>query len=306
MQNKILKDPGAKFGAFFIAFLLWFLVVINRSYEDVFHVPLEVEDVPAGFVISSSVPRDVVARFYGQGKQLLQLRYFSKPRAVLKVTSKGRYEYNLSPKDVRIPSDLNVQVLEIVEPQAIKITLDRLKMKKVKVVPRISLQLVDGYTQVGPVSLEPESVRVVGPQRFIKGLKSVLLDSLTLTKVKQDVFKTVRVILPEGENVSCLPEVVTLSIDVQELGERWIADIPVELRYLPKGVKARVEPSTIALKVVGGVDLLASLRSADFSVYIDYRRVGRVRNDQVAAMISTPPEIRWIEARPERFTVIRQ
>ncbi|HDN67896.1 MAG TPA: hypothetical protein ENF86_02960 [Firmicutes bacterium] len=308
IKRAFLSNLGTKIFALSLAILLWLHVVTGRSYEAVFEVALKVGNIPEGMVVANQLPEKVAVKFFGQGRQLLRLPY-SKTALVLKITSPraGPRKYRLSPLDVKVPIGLKVEPRKIVKPKTITVELNRLITKKAKVIPHVRLQLADGYVQVGPIKVVPERVKISGPQKFLRRVQYVSLDSLFFSKVKRDISEPVRVIPPEGTNIVCSPPVVNLSIDIQALGERWIKDIPVRLRYSPRGRKIRIEPSTIDLKLQGGVELLATLSSEDISAYIDYRRVRRMKKAEVPAIISPKVSgIELIEARPERFNVVTE
>ncbi len=306
IKNALLSNLGTKIFALSLAVLLWLHVVTGHSYEGVFQIPLEVKNIPEGMVIANQLPQKIAVKFFGQGRQLLRLLH-SKTAVVLKITSRraAARRYQLSPLNVKVPIGLKVEPREIVKPKAVTVELNRLITKEVKVIPHLQLQLANGYVQVGPIKVTPERVKISGPQKFLRHVHSLSLDSIYLSRVKRSISKSVKVIPPEGVNVVYSPTVVNLFIDIQALGERWIKDIPVKLKYLPRGRKARIEPSTIDLKVQGGVDLLATLTAKDISVYIDYRRIKRRATAEVPAIISPKVSgIELIEARPERFTVV--
>ena len=306
IKNALLSNPGAKIFALLLAILVWLHVVTGRSYEWVFQVPLRVKSLPEKMVIANELPNEIEVKFFGQGRQLLRVPH-SKTAVVLKITSRrtAPRKHQLSPLDVVIPNGLKVEPREIVEPKAVTVELNRLITKKVKVIPNVHLQLANGYVQVGPIKVSPERVEISGPQKSLRRVYSLSLDSLSFSRVKRNITRSETVILPEGVNVACSPSEVDLSINIQALGERWIKDIPVRLKYLPKGRKARIEPSTIDLKVEGGVELLATLTPKDISAYIDYRRVRKRKKTEVPAIISPKiAGVKWIEARPERFTVV--
>ncbi len=306
IKNALLSNPGAKIFALLLAILVWLHVVTGRSYEWQFQVPLRIKSIPKKMVIANELPEKIDVRFFGQGRQLLRVPH-SKTAVELKITSRrtAPREHQLSPLNVDIPNGLKVEPREIVEPKAVTVELNKLITKKVKVIPHVHLQLANGYVQVGPIKVSPERVTISGPQKSLRRVYSLSLDSLSFSRIKRSISRSETVILPEGVNVTCSPSEVNLFIDIQALGERWIKDIPVKLRYLPKGRKARIEPSTVNLKVEGGIELLATLTPKDISAYIDYRRVKKRKKAELPAIISPKiAGVKWIEARPERFTVV--
>ncbi|MCD6336306.1 MAG: hypothetical protein J7M27_13440 [Candidatus Latescibacteria bacterium] len=305
MQGFLGNHWGAKTAALILAILLWLYVLTDKPYEDTLAVPFRserIEDVPDGLVVANPLPDAVTVRFKGTGRQLLRLRY-SNVNVVLRVTGNriGKRSYRLSASDVRIPLGLEVEAMEVVSPLSVEIDLDRLLEKKVLVQADITIKTAPGYTKVGPIGLDPDSVLVRGPRRFVKRVRVVTLNPLKLEEVSKDVHRLVRVVFPSGENVVCIPEQVRVSSDIQAINEQWIGDVLIHLTHAPRG--AKLDPPTVDVKVRGGLDQLKSLSMDAIRAYMDYRAVALEEEQNPQPVFILPPGIMLLEWRPQTFRI---
>ena len=302
MRGLLGSHWGAKTAALILAIVLWLHVLTNDLYEDTLGVPLRIEDVPDGLEIANSVPQGVRVRFKGMGKQLVRLRYSDVSMVVRAAANRiGKRSYPLSVSDVRVPIGLEVEAAEIVAPASIEIVLDRLIEKKIPVEADVALKIAPGYIRVGRIKLDPDSVLVKGPQRFVEGVRTVKLEPLKLSEVKEDVRSPVPVVVPPGENVVCIPEQVQVSADIQAIIEQWIEDIPIRLTHAPRG--AKVDPPTVDVKIRGGMDQVRSLPTDDIRAYIDYRSIARGEEQNPQPVFYMPRGVHYIESKPRTFRV---
>jgi YbbR domain-containing protein len=258
-------------------------------------------------ILATSLPQQVLVRFSGQGKTLARLR-LSDRRLVVDVTEKfkqPRASHTLRTDQVHIPGLLvgSVEVMEIVEPKSIEFELDRPFDKKVEVIPQADLRCAKGFVQVGPIRVAPDHVTLSGPAQFVAPVESVFLDSVRLQQVKDDVIREVPVILPEGVNVSCVPPSAKMIANVQELGERTFALLPVAVQGGPHYTELRSEPPVVTMKVTGGVELLSTLKPSDFKVTVDYEQWLRQGKQKIPPTVEFPPYVNF-EALPDSFTLV--
>ena len=254
-----------------LAAFLWFHVVTEKQYEWILRVPLQVHTDGQQVVLATRLPKYARVRFSGSGKALIRL-WLSDRQLVIPVAEKTRQrnvEKTLRTDQVAIPQALSsINAVEIIEPKSIRFDLDRPISKKVGVVPQVLLTFASGFDQIGPIRLAPDHVELLGPAQFVAPVESVLLDSLNIQNAKQDIIAEIPVLIPEGVGLSCDPASVKVLIDVQALGERIFAHLPVAVDRVPNYTKVRSEPPTVTLKVVGGSDLLETIESTDFKVTI--------------------------------------
>lgn len=307
VRRAFLDDWATKLGFLVLAVLLWFHVVTENHYESVMDIPLQVNTDTKRVLLATSLPQQARVRFSGQGKDMIRL-WLSKPHLAVNVAEKtksGRVIYALRPEQVRIPQAVvgEVEVLEVLDPKSIEIEVDRPLQARVEVQPRADLKCAKGFVQVGPIRVAPDHVTLSGPAQFVAPVRSVFLDSVRLQQLREDVIREVPVALPEGVNLSSDPPTVKMIVDVQGLGERTFARLPVAIEKGPLHGEFRSEPLVVTLKVIGGADLLKTLKPSDFKVTVDYNQWLRNGKRRIPATVDFPPYVSF-EALPDSFAVV--
>jgi YbbR domain-containing protein len=287
------------------ALFLWFYVVTDNRFNHTIRVPVTLINQPQGLILRESVPSKIKVQFRGSGKELLSLLYREK-RIELDLQQVRREKMFAITTDMikGIPLGTAVRPQRIVEPDSITIRLDQFAAKQVPIVSDISVIPADGYIQVGDIKLIPDSILVSGPQSLVKGIDEVRTDTRTYQSVIKRIEDKLPLIPPEWATVNYGLKNVRFVGDVQRIGERTITEIPVNVIRVPRGLKVIVVPSTLSLKVQGGVSLLAELDRNDIVATIDYRRRQRYRQKRIPAGIDVPEGITFSDARPEFFELV--
>ena len=269
---------GVKLGALVLAVLLWLHAVTEDVYQQEVDIPLLVEDPPAktsslGLVVSNQLPSHVRVLASGRGKAFLRLKaddYVMRVQLPEDVEW-GQYIQGLRRDHVERLSGPDIQVVEIIKPPDIVIQLDRKARRKVPVEPDISLSIASHYTQVGSVLLEPDSVVISGPRKHVQNISYISTKPFIREDVRADVEEAFALQVPQGMRMDLIPPSVNVSVDIQELAEYPIANVPVKvIGTRGKGVVA--EPSRVQVRVKGGADVLNGLDpEKDFTLFVDYR-----------------------------------
>ena len=61
-----------------------------------------------------------------------------------------------------------------------------------------------------------------------------------------------------------------ISLDIQQISEKIIADIPVIINNVPKKIRVFPSPQTVSLTVIGGVQRIASIDPEEIKVYVNF------------------------------------
>ena len=73
-----------------------------------------------------------------------------------------------------------------------------------------------------------------------------------------------------GRLIEYSANIVEISLDIQDISERIIADIPVMVINIPDKFRVFPSPQTVSLTVVGGVKRIAELAPDDIKVIVDF------------------------------------
>ena len=301
--RKLFLNYQIKLFILAFAVLLWFYVSLEETYEYTIPVRIVPTNVRSNYLIANNYPKEALVKFRGKGKSLFALKSSDRKIQLNLSHFRRRAIFRLRPELVEIPPTLSVEIVQIIRPDTVIFKLERKMEKDLRVIPNISASLEPGYIIVGAIKTEPVTVHVSGPKSVVDTMKVIYTQKLFFNHVKSAISGTVRVESPLNKFISVIPQMIHYLIDVQQLGEKTIKDIPVNLIHAPKNRQVRVIPSTISVTIEGGVNLLDSVTAKDIYVYIDYKQ-GKVKHGDYKAIIELPPETRFSNAFPHTFKVI--
>ena len=87
-------------------------------------------------------------------------------------------------------------------------------------------------------------------------------------------------------------------LDVQQISERIIVDIPVKVINKVRGIRVFPSPQTVSLTVVGGVSQIADIKPNDISVIVDFKS-WKLEKSFYAPKIAVPFDIlNWKDLSP--------
>ena len=177
--------------------------------------------------------------------------------------------FEKNPRRVVLPSSYKLSFVEVVYPNRIKISLDEIMKKTVPVSSNLLISLKDGYTQVGLIKFYPDSVNIVGPKAELDRINNINTIKDTLTNLSYAFNSGLNLILP-NRLINCSHTEVQCYLDIQQISERIIVDIPVKVINKVKGIRVFPSPQTVSLTVIGGAIQISKIKSHDILVNVDF------------------------------------
>ena len=277
--NSFFQNIFFPLGAFSLATILWLFVISGDQYTMIIDFPIEARNLNAQKTYLKEVPNSAAVMLKGRGRDLFKafiLQKYSGFKLVLDLEGISQeYEFFLNnyfkknPRRVVLPSSYKLSFVEIVYPNRIKISLDEIMKKTVPVSSNLLISLKDGYTQVGLIKLYPDSVNIVGPKAELDRINNINTIKDTLTNLS-DVFNSgLNLILP-NRLINCSHTEVQCYLDIQQISERIIVDIPVKVINKVKGIRVFPSPQTVSLTVIGGAIQISKIKSNDILVKVDF------------------------------------
>ncbi|MFC1500602.1 YbbR-like domain-containing protein [Candidatus Zixiibacteriota bacterium] len=273
-RGRLTTNTGLKIGSLTVALLLWFHIATEKdSYERTVEIPFQVVGITEGYVIADEVPTTWPVRFRGNGKRLLTLPLRDLAVRVDASEIRASGYLSLGVENVIYPEALNLEVLQVLPPEQILITVSRLEEVRLLVRTPSDIQTASGYTRVGEIVAIPDSVTLIGPERDLSRLSYVEIDTLRLRRVRDPVDMEVPVLLPLIYNTTVEPTIVRIVQDIQALGERVFEDIPITFIGTDRPERFLAEPRTASVTVQGGTRLLETLSREDVRLLLDMNRI---------------------------------
>ena len=266
-------------GAFSLATLLWLFVISGDQYTMLLDIPIEARNLNAQKTYLKEVPKYASVMLKGQGRDLFKsyvLQKYAGFKLVLDLEGISQeYEFVLNdyfeknPRKVVLPSSYKLTFVEVIYPNRIKISLDEIMEKTVPINSSLEISLSDGYTQIGQIQFIPDHVVVVGPKAELNQIKNLYTIKDTLSNLSFATNGDIDLVFP-SRLISSEISNIKYFLDIQQIGERIIVDIPIKVINKVDGIRVFPSPQTVSLTVVGGVNKISKIKPNEILVTVDF------------------------------------
>ncbi|MDA9716480.1 CdaR family protein [Candidatus Marinimicrobia bacterium] len=283
-MNQMLTINTTKFKriaySFVIAFVFWFFIKSEDTYTVNLDIPLVARNLQEQKTYKEEVPESIFVTLKGTGRSFIWLRVFNNFyrddfKAVIdlsSITDEYNFEldsyYKENPEKIVLPSSLDLQFVEVLNPRNVQIKLQRYMVKKVPIESQILVSTEPGYIALGG-KFSPDSISIGGPEEAVNEIDFVFTEKDTLLDLIASVNGNWSILNP-NKLVSFDPKKVDAFIDVQPISETIVTGIPVELINKPNDVNVFVNPATVSLTIVGGLKQITNILPEDIDVIIDF------------------------------------
>ena len=279
IESLIGQKLSLLFGALGLALLLWIFVVSQDEYTLILDLPIEARNLNVQKAHKEEVPPNASVRLRGTGRDLFKsflLKNFGGFKLVLDLEGISReYEFVLNeyfekfPQKVVLPLNYNLSFVEVVYPNRIKISLDDYSSKSVPIISNLHIKPAPGFIMVGNQIIKPEKIDIAGPKKELALINHIetINDTISgLTSFYSGEIKTKSL----GRLIKYSTNSVEISLDIQDISERIIVDVPVIIVNVPKKIRVFPSPQTVSLTVIGGINQISNLNPNDIKVIVDF------------------------------------
>jgi hypothetical protein len=285
--------------------LAWTVVNLKEHFVVSLRAPVEVYDIPDGWAVSTPLPSTVEVKVRGEGWPLAGVLFGRSPRL--------RFSMNGRPGGTRVflRADVADQialpegvVLVDLKPDSLRVELDRAISKRVPVDLSLIPTFRDGYGQVGPMSVSPDSVTVTGAESVLRGIRSWKTERAAFEDLKSPVEERIQ-LAPAGKYAIALSaREVKVSINVEPFAERILAGLPIEPKDLPGDREIIFLPPRIDVTVRAGIKQLAALQRSDLKASASYTHILADSTGTVQVDIECPQGVQIVLRQPERVQYV--
>jgi YbbR domain-containing protein len=264
----LTQDVGTKVAALLLALFLWFNVAEKRPVEGVTELPLRYANLPANLAFASEAPASAKVRVRGAGRFMrwkLKDVYLS---INLSLASKGMNTHLVSPAEVVMPADRGVEVLEVIDPKAVRVDLDVIGSAQVPVVPVIRGELVSERVMLSKPVADPARVTITGAQKIVTGLSSVPTVPIDVNSLAKRDRVSARLDLSALPPLSSDVDEVAVTAEIEPRKELGIPAVPVKAG---DGERVTVSflPGSVDLVVAGAATQIEALDPLELELVID-------------------------------------
>ena len=301
--------------SFIIAFIFWFFIKSEDTYSVTTKIPLVARNLQEQKTYKEEVPESIIVTLKGSGRAFIWLRFFDSfyedYKAVLdlsRIADEYNFEldqyYKNNPEKIVLPPSLDLEFVEVISPRNIKINLDQYLVKKVPIRSQVIISTEPGYVQVGNQTFIPDSISIGGPQEVVDAIAFVNTEKDTIEGLVSSIEGELSIINP-NKLVNFDPKKVQGYIDIQPISETIVTGIPVKLINKPNDINVFVNPATVSLTIVGGLNEIAGITSNDIEVMINFEKSWKVDKQFYSPEIKIPDTImEWKDLSPNNLEIL--
>jgi YbbR domain-containing protein len=293
----LVGDLPLKVVALLLAFFLWVVAVLDRTYDVQLTVPVAVIQDDARRIIADVDARTAVVTVEGRGRDLVTVRPARLGfRLEIPDGKLGNREVQLSPADLRLPASVTVRT---VAPEKVELKVTAAASRVVTVQVPTTGQAPGGVNV--SINQPPAQVRLHGPDEELKLVSALYTDTLNLAGVTEPGTRRMRVLLPAGGPFSADPESVDVAIGLEREGARIFLGVPVKV-VAPNARSVDIDPTEAQIAVAGPASKINQIRITDVVAQIKISGLGP-GDYQLAAEITLPPDFHLVKCEPQLFDV---
>ena len=283
--------------------MLWVYVSFSGDYSITLKLPVEIENIPSGYALSSISTNSVSISIKGQGWQLAQNTLGRNPK--FKVLCKGKKKkQKISVRNEFVNNPWLSSTLQIVEasPQNIELTIEQIKTKKVEVIPIVSYEFKPGYGLVSRIKVEPDSVVVIGPESKVEKIEFVQTKLEIFEKLDHSISEVIPLVKSKYLNYNI--DRCKISFEVEKIVDKSIDNVPVETKGVPPSQQLVLTPNNIRVVLRGGINRLSKLSAKDIKAYVKFKDALKDTLGAIIPKIKIPDQTKLIDVKPMRLDYI--
>lgn len=258
---------------FLMSGLFWVLQNLNDEYEMDVEVPIVLQGVPDGVVITTDLPSSVTAEISDKGTTLVS--FFSKRLPPVELDF-ARYDKGFESGRAQVPLSDVRQAIERILSSTTRITgieTDTLEFYYNRGSSRYLPVALSGrvstksHNYLRSLRVQPDSVRVYAPQAVLDTMRKAYTQVLNVTELDQTT--ELKVGFPYVKGVKYEPSDVTVLANVDYYTEKSV-EVPVVGLNFPADKSLRTFPSKVNVIFRIGSAYYNQVSSQDFALVITY------------------------------------
>ena len=299
-----------KLSALGLSIFLWALVQTEPANRETFSsVPVIVQVADTAWTTSgATTPSIVEIRLGGPAGEIIRLaREGTTLRVPIATIGSRDTLITLRREWVELGQRSRLTV-ESVSPATIRVSFELAQTRLVPVATRLAGQISGHLALASNLEVSPQLVRVRGPESRIEGLDSLVLMPFDLSNVSRSGTFTVQVDTAGLLGASVVPPTATIRVRVEDMIERVLDGIPVQVVAGAGEAGVLVDPGTVQVRLAGARTLVTALDQRSLRVWVEpelLRGMAPGEERYVPVRIDGVPELVTAILGVERITVRR-
>ena len=299
MKNKIIIIIAS----ILFSILIWGSITLSDQFFSSMDMDIIVVNQPTGYSCGFVDPETVSLKIKAKGWQLLSLRLGGENQFLISADNDSglmsKDPFNQLNENTWISSGINI--IEI-SPRKITYDVEKIKVKKVKIIPEVKLDFSNDYGLATPIKVFPDSVLVAGPKSIMDTLSFVKTNPLELTSL--DSPTKVIAEIKEVRGFQFERKSVELNLDVQRIVEKVFTDIKVVINDIPKDRHIVLIPNTLECSLRGGISILGKINSDQITASVFYSQIVYDTTGTIMPRLIIPENTQLVFTKPARLNYI--
>lgn len=306
----LLHNWRLKAAALGLSVLFWGLVQTEPRNQETFSaVPILVDVADTAWTLAAPpTPGQVELRLGGPAREIIRLaRSGATLRIPIDAVGSEDTLVSLRREWVGLGEGGNLTV-ESISPANVRIAFERSMTRTIPIALRTRGNVDGTMALASPLGLNPTTVRVRGPRSRLQGLDSIPLAPFDLGSVEASGVFNVPLDTTGLMGSFLVPGTATLGVRVEDLVERVLNGIPIQLGSAAGDAEVVVDPETIQLRVSGARTLVTSIDPDLIRVWIvpeDLSGMAPGEERLVPVSVEGVPELVTVTPATEQVTVRR-
>lgn len=303
------KRSSIKTFSFFLIFsaIVWVLVQFSKTYTQLIEIPVNYTNAPLDKSISEDKPDHIDLQLQDNGFSIYYYKIFNPKLNVDLSEAKeidNKLVYSLQNHLSEIEQQIKVDFENsLIVQEEIVIPFQFKKEKMLKVEPRIEISYAVGYSAENPIRLEPDSVKVSGPEEIIDSLSTVYTREIKLNKVNDDLNGDVSIDTSGLGALSFYENSVKYYQKVDKFTE-GSAEISVEVVNVPEDLNLAFFPKSVIVYYQVNLKQFESVSAADFRIVCNYNDVKPGDDYMIAQIVEKPGFINNVRLNERRIQFV--
>lgn len=278
-----------------LALLFSILTKLSKDYTKTITFKIQPTNIPEDKLIISDSTHVLKIDLRTYGFKLLRY-YFKKP--TLKINIENLYKNDThyiwtqrkAFSEVVSQFDSNVKI-ENINPDSLKLRYGTNSVKKVPVILNTNLSFVEGFNVVGDFTIQPDSIRVIGPNVLIDEITSISTNKITINDIKSDIDKTIKLNLIDNRQLRFSNEDIQLKAVVDKFTEGTV-NVPVIVKNVPEHINLKIYPKVIPVIFYSSLANFKTISNSNFIVACDYSKREVDKTYLTPELVQQPEQIK--------------
>lgn len=256
--------------------IIWLLIELSKTYTSSAEFKIVYKNLSSDKLVQVKPISSVEVAIRAPGFSLLKRKIKSQKISLNlnNLMKKGASYYILPNTQL---SSLNAQLTG--ETEIIRILKDTIfieigtnKTKKVPIIAKTDIQFKLGYNFTEKLQVNPDSIVISGPNKYIDSIKKIYTTPLKLNDVYENINMELSLIVPKNtKNVVLSTNTVELTGIIDKFTEGSFK-IPVLIINQPDGIKVNPFPKQIEVVFQAGLSNFNKINKNSFLIVFDYKQ----------------------------------